>query len=161
MELVRPTRWLQSEAVFRLGGLTFRVFPVGPAHTREDLAMLVEEERVLLVGDLMFGGRVPFVGDADSRSWIAAIDRVVKFNPQVMIGGHGDATRNAADDLRLTRDYLVFLRDEMGAAANDLIDFEEAYAKTDWSRFSHLPAFEAANRRNAYNTYIRMQGGDK
>jgi hypothetical protein len=49
----------------------------------------------------------------------------------------------------------------MGAAAEELIDFEEAHAKTDWSRFSHLPAFEAANRRNTYNTYIRMQGGDR
>ena len=41
------------------------------------------------------------------------------------------------------------------------MDFDEAYAKADWSRFSRLPAFEAANRRNAYDTYIRMQGGDK
>ena len=49
----------------------------------------------------------------------------------------------------------------MGQAAEDLADFDEAYAKTDWSRFAHLPAFEAANRRNAYNTFIRMQGGDK
>ena len=42
--------------------------------------------------------------------------------------------------------------------ANSLIDFETAYARTDWSRFAHLPAFEAANRRNAWNTYVRMQG---
>jgi len=104
---------------------------------------------------------VPFVGDADSKSWIAAIDRVQKFEPRVMIGGHGDASRDAVADLRLTRDYLVYLRKVMGAAAEELVDFEEAYAKTDWSRFSHLPAFEAANRRNAYNTYIRMQGGDR
>jgi hypothetical protein len=79
----------------------------------------------------------------------------------VMVGGHGDASRNAAADLRLTRDYLVYLRKTMGDAADELVDFEEAYRKTDWSRFAHLPAFEAANRRNAYNTYIRMQGGDK
>jgi hypothetical protein len=49
----------------------------------------------------------------------------------------------------------------MGAAADELEDFEVAYKKTDWSRFSHLPAFNEANRRNAYNTYIRIQGGDK
>ena len=90
----------------------FLIFPVGPAHTPEDLAMLVEEEQVLFVGDLMFAGRVPFVGDA---------------------------SRNAAADLHLTRDYLVYLRQTMGAAAHDLVDFEEAYAKTDWSRFAYLP----------------------
>lgn len=161
LTMVPADRWLAEETTFRMGGLTIRIFPVGPAHTPEDLAMLVEEEQVLFVGDLMFAGRIPFVGNADTRAWIAAIDRVVKFNPRVLIGGHGDASNNAAADLRLTRDYLEYLRRTMGAAANDLLDFEEAYAKTDWSRFSQLPAFEAANRRNAYNTYIRIQGGDK
>jgi glyoxylase-like metal-dependent hydrolase (beta-lactamase superfamily II) len=161
LPLVFPTSFLSRDETFRLDGLTFRVIPVGPAHTVEDLALLVEEEGVLFVGDLMFAGRIPFVGDADSRGWIAAIDRVVGYEPRVMVGGHGDASRNAAADLRLTRDYLVYLRKTMGDAADELVDFEEAYRKTDWSRFAHLPAFEAANRRNAYNTYIRMQGGDK
>jgi len=161
MRLVPADRWLEGDTTFRMGGLTFRVFPVGPAHTPEDLAMAVEEENLLFVGDLMFAGRIPFVGDADSRAWIAAIDRIVTFNPRVMVGGHGDVSRDAAADLALTRDYLVYLREKMGAAADDLEDFEVAYAKVDWSRFAHLPAFEAANRRNAYNTYLRMQGGDK
>lgn len=161
MRLVPADRWLEGEESFRLGGLTFRVFPVGPAHTPEDLAMAVEEEGVLFVGDLMFAGRIPFVGDADSKAWIAAIDRIVGFKPRILVGGHGDASRDAAADLRMTRDYLVYLREKMGAAAAELEDFDAAYAKTDWSRFARLPTFDAANRRNAYNTYIRMQGGDK
>jgi glyoxylase-like metal-dependent hydrolase (beta-lactamase superfamily II) len=161
MQLVPATRWLEGEQSFELGGLTFRVFPVGPAHTREDLAMAVEPDGVLFVGDLMFAGRLPFVGDADSNAWIGAIDRIVKFNPRIMVGGHGDVSRDAVADLRMTREYLAYLREKMGNAADELEDFESAYRKTDWSRFSHLPAFEAANRRNAYNTYIRMEGGDK
>lgn len=161
MPIVPPDRWITRETTFRLGGLTFRIIPVGPAHTPEDLALLVEEEGVLLAGDLMFAGRVPFVGDADSRGWLASIERVVAMKPRVLVGGHGDASRDAAADLALTRDYLAYLRKTMGEAANELVDFEDAYRKTDWSRFSHLPAFEAANRRNAYNTYIRIQGGDK
>jgi len=161
MRLVPADRWLEKDETFALGGLTFRVFRVGPAHTAEDLAMLVEEESVLFAGDLVFAGRVPFVGDADSKAWIEAIDKVVKLGPKVVVGGHGDASRDAAADLAMTRDYLSYLRQKMGEAANELVDFDEAYAKTDWSRFSGLPAFEAANRRNAYNTYIRMQGGDK
>ena len=161
MRLIAPDRSIDKDTSFQMGGFTFRVFPVGPAHTPEDLAMVVEEAGVLFVGDLMFAGRLPFVGDADSKSWISAIDRIIKFNPKVMIGGHGGVSTNAAADLQLTRDYLVYLRQKMGAAADELEDFEVAYNKTDWSKFSHLPAFTEANRRNAYNTYIRMQGGDK
>lgn len=161
MRLIAADRWIDTETSFKLGGLTFRVFPLGPAHTPEDLAMVVEEENVLFVGDLMFGGRLPFVGEADSRAWIAAIDHIVKFAPKVLVGGHGNVSRDAAADLRLTREYLVFLREKMGAAADALDEFDEAYKRTDWSRFSHLPAFHETNRRNAFNTYIRMQGGDK
>lgn len=159
--LVPADRWLEGEESFRLGGLTFRLFPLGPAHTPEDLAMMVEEEGVLFVGDVMFAGRLPFVGDADSRAWIAAIDRVIRVGPKVVVGGHGAASRSAAADLALTRDYLAYLRKTMGAAAEELEDFEVAYRRTDWSRFANLPAFEAVNRRNAYNTYIRIQGGDR
>ena len=45
----------------------------------------------------------------------------------------------------------------MGAAASDLTPFDEAYAKTDWSRFENLPAFAQANRINAYGTYLLME----
>jgi hypothetical protein len=44
----------------------------------------------------------------------------------------------------------------MGAAVEDLVDFDEAYAEADWSRFEKLPAFEAANRVNAYAVYLSM-----
>jgi len=60
-------------------------------------------------------------------------------------------------DLVLTREYLNFVRSEMGKAVDELITFEEAYARTDWSRYKNLPAFEEANRPNAYNTYLLME----
>jgi hypothetical protein len=51
----------------------------------------------------------------------------------------------------------VYLRAAMGKAVEDFVPFDEAYAKTDWSRFASLPAFEAANRVNAYGTYLLME----
>ncbi|RQO35413.1 MBL fold metallo-hydrolase, partial [Variovorax sp. KBW07] len=60
-------------------------------------------------------------------------------------------------DLQQTRDYLVFLRAAMKKAATDMTPFDEAYAATDWSRFESLPLFKAANRMNAYNTYLLME----
>jgi hypothetical protein len=57
----------------------------------------------------------------------------------------------------MTRDYLRFLREQMGHAVQEMQTFDEAYARTDWSRFSGQPAFDAANRRNAYNTYLLLE----
>jgi len=155
--IVAPDHYVDGETVFRLGGLTFRLLPAGPAHTTEDLMMLVEEEGVLFAGDLIFAGRVPFVGDADPSAWLAALEKLSAHRPRVVITGHGRASTDALADLALTRDYLLFLRAEMGKAVDELLDFDEAYERTDWSRFSSLPAFDDANRRNAYNVYLRMQ----
>ena len=77
--------------------------------------------------------------------------------PAIVVPGHGPVSRDVERDLATTRDYLVFLRDAMGRAVADLESFDDAYAKTDWSRFSKLPAFDAANRINAYGTFILME----
>ncbi len=155
--VVPPDRYVGEDTRFTLGGLTFRLIHAGPAHTPEDLMMLVEEDGVLFVGDLVFAGRIPFVADADVGAWIAALDRVLQFKPRVVIGGHGVASTRGEADLALTRDYLVYLRGQIAAAFEEGLDFNAAYRRIDWSRFVHLPAFEAANRRNAYQTYLNVE----
>lgn len=149
--------WLAGDTDFTLGGLRFRVRHVGPAHAAEDLALYVEEDGVLFSGDLVFKGRVPFVGDADSKAWLSALDRLLAFKPQIMVPGHGPASRTPQDDLTLTRDYLIDLRDKMGQAVAAFVAFDEAFAAADWSRWSHLPAYAEAHRRNAYNTFLLME----
>ncbi len=154
---VEPDIYLDGDTDFVLGGVHFGIRHVGPAHSAEDLAMFVKEDGVLYAGDLVFKGRVPFVGDADSRAWLASLDKLTAMKPRVMVPGHGSVSRAPAKDLALTRDYLTYLRSEIGKAVADMETFEEAYARIDWSRFSKLPAFEAANRPNAYNTYLLME----
>ena len=142
-----------------MGGLTFRLIYSGGAHSPEDLMMYVVDDRALFVGDLIFAGRVPFVGTADSRGWLKAMDRLIAIvpAPTVVIPGHGPASTNVERDLVTTRDYVAYLRDTMGRAVKDFQPFEVAYASTDWSRFAALPAFADANRINAYGTYLRME----
>lgn len=155
--IVPPDLWLDGDTTFRMGGLTFRLIYSEGAHSPEDLMMFVAEDRLLFAGDLIFAGRVPYVGDADSAGWLKAMDKMIALKPAVVIPGHGPASRDVERDLALTRDYLAYLRETMGRAASDLTPFDEAYAKTDWSRFSALPAFEPANRINAYGTYLLME----
>ena len=45
----------------------------------------------------------------------------------------------------------------MGVAVEEFIPFDEVYLNTDWSQFSHLPAFEQGNRINAYQVYLSME----
>ena len=157
MPIVRADRWLEGDTSFDLGGVHFDVYWFGPAHSPEDLVIAVPSEGVIFSGDLFFTGRIPYVGEADSKAWLERIGRLIELRPRVMVPGHGQVSREPAKDLVLTREYLTFLRASMGKAVEDFVPFEDAYRQTDWSRFSMLPAFEAANRTNAYGTYLLME----
>ena len=110
-----------------------------------------------MAGDLVFRARIPFVGQADSRRWIQALDNLLALDVRLIVPGHGPVSESARADMQLTRDYLAYLRSTMGRAAKNMDPFEEAYAATDWSRFETLPLFRLANRMNAYNTYLLME----
>jgi len=74
-----------------------------------------------------------------------------------LIPGHGGVADNPNDAISMTRRYLSYLRDEMSLAVEDFVPFDEAYGEIDWSDFEQLPAFEEANRRNAYQVYLSLE----
>lgn len=156
--LVAPDRWLdQPDTVLRVGTFEFQIRHAGPAHSPEDLVVYVPSRGVLFAGDMVFRGRIPFVGQSDSRQWIESLSRLIEFKPKIVVPGHGAVSTDPTTDMELTRDYLAYLRKTMGDAARDLEPFDEAYAKADWSRFERMPLFRAVNRMNAYNTYLLME----
>ena len=157
MPITRADRWLDDVTRFTMGGIDFEIIHVGPAHSPEDVIVRVPRKGVVFCGDLMFTGRIPFVGDADSAHWLKRIEQLAAMKPRYIVPGHGPMSTDPERDLQLTRDYLVYLRSVMGKAVEDFVPFEEAYAKTDWSRFKSVPVFEPANRVNAYGTYLQME----
>jgi len=155
--VVEPDVWIDGDTTLTLGGTTVQVRHVGPAHTSEDLVVVLPAAGVVFAGDLVFRGRTPFVGQADSGRWIESLDRLIAAKPRVVVPGHGPAATDPERDVVLTRDYLRHLRVTMARAARELEPFDEAYQKTDWSRFETMPLFKQVNRMNAYNTYLLME----
>lgn len=152
-----PDRWVADDERFDLGGVHFNLVHVGPGHAPEDWVMKVSPDEVVFGGDTVYAGRVPFIGDADTVAWLHAIERLLAIPMRVLVPGHGPASLQPREDLNLTHDYLAFLRSEMQRAVADFLTFDEAYARIDWRRFSHLPTFDAANRTNAYNVHLEME----
>lgn len=159
--LVPADRWISFKDAaahrFEMGGMRFELLDGRNAHARGDLMLSVIDEQVLFAGDLFFSGRLPFVVDGNTRAWLDALGRIEGAHAKAVIPGHGPVSREVRRDLELTRTYLEFLRAHMGAAVAELESFEAAYAAIDWSRFSSLPTFAEANRRNAYSVYLEMQ----
>lgn len=155
--LVPATRWIIDDERLSLSGLDVDIIKMGPAHTPDDLAIFFPSEGVLFAGDLVFRGRIPYVGNADSLGWIKSLEKLLSRDPKTIVPGHGAASGSPNEDLKFTRDYLVFVRQAMERAARELEPFDDAYTATDWSRYEKVPLFNAANRMNAYNIYLSIQ----
>ncbi len=155
--IVSADHFLDKDTVFELGGLRFQLNMVGAAHSEGDMTMYVEPDRVLFSGDIIFEGRVPYLGDANTRQWLQSLKQMETSRLTALIPGHGAAARDPNKAITMTRSYLEYMRKVMGGAARDFVSFAEAYAKADWSAFNKLPAFEAANRRNAYQVFLAME----
>jgi len=155
--LVYPDQYLDEGLQFRLGDVEFIVTTVGAAHSDGDLTLYVAPDRVLFSGDVIFEGRVPFLGDANTRHWLKVLERMEKEQLVALIPGHGAAADNPNEAIGLTRRYLAYLRDNMAQAVSEFVPFSEAYKAIDWSAFEGLPAFAEANRRNAYQVYLSLE----
>jgi glyoxylase-like metal-dependent hydrolase (beta-lactamase superfamily II) len=155
--LISADVWIDQSFTLTVGGVNFKIGRVGPAHAPEDLIIYVPSEKVLFAGDLVFRGRIPFVGNADSKGWLQALNEIESLNPTIVIPGHGAHSINPMEDIRFTREYLRYLRQSMSKSAIDMDPFEEAYRQADWSEYEGMPLFRAANRMNAYNVYLSIQ----
>ena len=155
--LVPPDKIIDKETRFTLGGMEFVISVLGKAHSDGDMTLYIPSEKVLFSGDIIFEGRVPYLGDSDTKQWLETLNTMQTGKLVALIPGHGPAASDPNKAIAATRHYLAFMREKMGKAVEDFIDFDEAYAAIDWTDFSKLPAFEAANRKNAYQVFLSME----
>lgn len=155
--LVRPDRYVESAMELEVGGMQFRMTVIGDAHSDGDMTVFVQHDRVLFSGDVIFEGRVPFLGSANTRLWLKVLQEMNSTELAALVPGHGPHQGAPVKAVGLTYRYLAALRKAMGAAVEELVPFDEAFAQSDWSEFAKLPAFEAAHRRNAYQVYLSME----
>lgn len=155
--LVWPDHFVEKREVMTVGDTEFEMTVIGDAHSDADMTVYVKNEKLLYSGDVIFEGRVPFLGSSNTRLWLETLKKMDNSELQALVPGHGPHQQAPVEAVGTTYRYLAFLREKMGAAVDELIPFDEAYAEADWSAFSHLPAFEEANRRNAYQVYLSMQ----
>jgi glyoxylase-like metal-dependent hydrolase (beta-lactamase superfamily II) len=159
--IVAPDHTFDTEATFEVGGITFELKHMGPAHAPGDSIMLARDYGVLFSGDVIYKGRVPFLDspETDIDHWLQGLDDLTRLRPQprYVIPGHGTPSEDLAEAIALTRGYIDYVRRAMQQAVADFVPFDAAYEATDWSAYQDLPAFKASNRGNAYRIFLEME----
>jgi glyoxylase-like metal-dependent hydrolase (beta-lactamase superfamily II) len=157
--VVPPDITFQQRVVLNLGERRFVLINAGPGHSASDVMMMVEPDGVLFAGDIVQNSRIPFMNsdDVDTVSWLRALAEVEALNPKFIIPGHGRPSNAAKQAIAFTRDYIEYVRGEMGKAVTNWIDFDVAYEQIDWSKYKAMPAFSSNNRGNAYRIFLELE----
>jgi len=159
--IISPSDTFEDEITFDVGGVSFMLKHLGPAHAPADSILLVKDYGVLFSGDVIFKGRVPFLDspETDTRRWLQGLAYLVELDPppSFVIPGHGVPSQSVEEAITTTSDYINYVRDAMSSAAEDFAPFEDAYNATDWSAYKEMPAFEASNRGNAYRIFLELE----
>ena len=95
----------EREHVVDLGGVRARVMAMGANHTKSDLAVFVEPDRVLVAGDLVMGGLPQFTAPAARiATWLGTLDKFDALKPVRIVPSHG-----AMGDASMIAAYRAFL----------------------------------------------------
>ncbi len=79
-----------------------------PGHTDGDLFIYIEALKTIIAGDLIFNGKIPYMGDAYVDDWIKALDYIGDLDAEIYIPGHG--APGGKPVLIAMRHYLIDLR---------------------------------------------------
>jgi len=101
-----PDILFDKEAKLDLGGITVRLLWLGPAHTRGDCFVFVEQDEVLFTGDAVINRFFPIFPDADAsgKNWLSILDQLDELHPRTIVPGHGEV--GDASLIGIERTYL-------------------------------------------------------
>jgi len=99
---------------------------------------------------------LPIFEHTYTAEWVETWDTAFEaLNATYVIPGHGHPT-NMAQVRRYTKDYLEYLRAQIGAHLENGGDLADAYY-VDQSPFAHLDTFEELATKNAGRVYEQME----
>jgi glyoxylase-like metal-dependent hydrolase (beta-lactamase superfamily II)/rhodanese-related sulfurtransferase len=155
-KVVMPDETFEDEKILTLGGQRIEIRRLGPAHSPGDISVWLPDEKLVVAGDLAFHQRLlPVFEDTDTAGWIKTWDAFEALGAETVIPGHGDPT-DMAEVTKYTKDYLVYMRGQIGQIIDAAGDLTQAY-EVDQSAYRHLDTFEELARRNAGRIFRQME----
>ena len=122
--LAPPTETFEGRMSLQVGDKRVELIEVGPCHTRGDVIVHVPADRTVFTGDILFIDGHPIMWEGPIGNWIAALDRLLRMELDVIVPGHGPITD--ARGVRALRDYLAYVEREARARYEAGLSIREA-----------------------------------
>ncbi len=155
--LVGPTETFEDSYVVEMGEFRIEVLHLGSAHSPGDISVWIPDESLVIAGDMAFHERMlPIFDDTMTADWLETWETQFEaLEATYVIPGHGHPT-NMDQVRRYTRDYLIYLREQIREHLDAGGDLADAYY-VDQSPFAHLDTFEELATKNAGRVYEQME----
>jgi glyoxylase-like metal-dependent hydrolase (beta-lactamase superfamily II) len=157
LTLVAPQKTFTDRLDFsRTNGLVQLEY-VGPAHCDGEIAIHLPEQNVAFLGDLLFVGRFPWLGDCALNDWIDCLARIRKMNLVKIVPGHGDVcTLKELDEFRT---LLIALRDAVSTEIKNGASEEAAMREVSLPQYAGLPRYREWLPSNIRSIYRYLKRG--
>ena len=111
---------------------------------------------LIITGDMAFHERLlPVFEHTDTAGWLETWEKFAALNSKYVIPGHGSPT-TMTEVTKYTKDYLAFMRAEIGKLIDDGGELQQAY-EIDQSAYEHLDTYEFLARQNAGRIFRSME----
>lgn len=104
---VPPTELFNGRRDITIGDRKIELHEMGPAHTRGDIIVHVPDAKTVYTGDILFSGGHPIVWAGPVQNWIDACDRILTWDVETIVPGHGPIGDKQA--VREMRHYLLHI----------------------------------------------------
>ena len=156
IEIIMPTRGIDSVTSLDLGDRVLELSPQKTAHTDNDLTIRDKKTDTLFLGDLLFAGHVPTI-DGSIRGWIAVMDQMTKVPAARVVPGHGPASMGWPDGADPLRHYLTTLATDIRALIKDGKTISDAMVSAGQSEKDAWQLFDDYNARNASAAFAELE----
>ena len=148
-----PTRTFSGRLDLKVGDRAVELIEVGPAHTAGDVLVHVPDTKTVYTGDILFIEGTPIMWAGPVSNWIAACDRIIALDADVIVPGHGPITDNHG--VRRVQDYLHYINGEARKRYDAGMPLEEAVMDIALGDFSNWGDAEriAVNTSTLYREY--------
>ena len=154
--MVEPDETFTGSKTIIMGDTKIELLDLGPSHSPGDIMLWIEEQKLVISGDMAFHQRMlPVFEHTDTGAWIETWDKFAALGATTVIPGHGTPT-NMDEVTKYTKDYLVYMRSEIAKILDEDGGLGDAY-KINQSAYEHLDTFEFLALRNAARIYQSME----
>lgn len=154
--LVLPDETFSERLVIDLGGRRIELLRLGPAHGPGDISVWLPDEKIVIAGDIAFHQRLlPVFENTDTAAWLDTWEKFEALGATTVVPGHGVPT-TMSEVRRYTRDYLAYMREQVGALIENGGTLVDASA-IDQSAYAHLDTYEELARLNASRIFRAME----